>query len=125
MEIPNQASWMISKILNMRKYWGKHEIKDQVVQRDKFQIARAHKNLRGDIRNVEWRNLTCHNVAEPKHVFILWLTLHGKLRTKDKLIKWGLKVHSDCAFCQTMYETNDHLFFECGVTRGLWYRLLS
>lgn len=28
MKIPKQASWMIRKILNTRKWWGKHEIRD-------------------------------------------------------------------------------------------------
>ncbi|XP_059302227.1 uncharacterized protein LOC132054196 [Lycium ferocissimum] len=92
MEIPSQPSWMVRKILNMRKYWFTGNMTNQVIQQDKFHISTAYKNLVGDVPNVVWKNLVCNNLAEQKQVFILWLALHEKLRTKNRLIKWGMKV---------------------------------
>ncbi|XP_059301881.1 uncharacterized protein LOC132053793 [Lycium ferocissimum] len=71
------------------------------------------------------KNLTCHNVAEPKHVFILWVALHGKLRTKDRLIQWGLIMDEKCVFYQVMPETAEHLFFWGNTTKGVWQSILG
>ncbi|XP_059302025.1 uncharacterized protein LOC132053954 [Lycium ferocissimum] len=98
MESPKQASWMVRKIFNMRKYWSQQDIRNQVVQKGKFKITKAYRNLRGTVCQVPWKNLTCYNVAEPKHVFILWVALHSKLGTKDRLIQWGLTMDEKCVF---------------------------
>lgn len=90
MVVPNQASWMVRKIMNMRKNWHKLSTCSQLTKRGKFQITAAYKTLRGTIVNVPWKKLTCHNVAALKQVFILWLALLSKLRTKDVLLSWAL-----------------------------------
>ncbi|XP_055824529.1 uncharacterized protein LOC129893059 [Solanum dulcamara] len=96
MDIPQQSSWMTRKILTMRKYWITLGYINKIVHNNKFYIAKAYKMLRGEVVNVAWSKMISKNIAEPKHVFILWLNFHGRLRTKDILISWNMNVDPMC-----------------------------
>lgn len=50
-------------------------------------ISKAYSQIRGAVPSVNWRELVCHNCAEPRQTFILWLQLHGRLRTKRRLVE--------------------------------------
>nr|XP_009802473.1 PREDICTED: uncharacterized protein LOC104247998 [Nicotiana sylvestris] len=125
MVVPNKASWMVRKIMNMRKNWQKLSTCSQLTKREKFSDYSCYKTLKGTIVNVPWKNLTCHNAAAPKQVFILWLVLLGKLRTKDVLLSWGISVDSICMLCNSYPETSSHIFFECPYSRSIWQDVLS
>ncbi|XP_059316204.1 uncharacterized protein LOC132067084 [Lycium ferocissimum] len=125
MDSPKQAAWMIRKIIHMRKHWQELGNIDSLIIGGKFHLATAYKRLRGAVENVAWNKLICYNIAEPKHNFILWVNLHGKLRTKDMLIKWGLSVDPLCVFCNSTMETQEHLFFDCPFTKGIWQSMLN
>lgn len=60
----------------------------------------------------------------PKFKFILWLALHNRLATVERLLKFGIQTPHQCIFCEQAVETFDHLFFECSLTKELWLRLL-
>ncbi|XP_059295381.1 uncharacterized protein LOC132048701 [Lycium ferocissimum] len=55
----------------------------------------------------------------------MWLTLHGRLLTSDRLIKWGLDVEPLCILCQQCHEDRSHLFVGCPFANQLWSRLFS
>lgn len=65
------------------------------------------------------------NAARPKARFILWLQMHGKLLTADRLVKWGMAVELKCALCQNFNESRKRMFVECEFAKGLWNRLLQ
>lgn len=46
MEIPNEASWMIRKILNMREYLGTTGDRRSDSSKNEFQIIKYYKNMR-------------------------------------------------------------------------------
>ncbi|GAB2223532.1 hypothetical protein Droror1_Dr00017673 [Drosera rotundifolia] len=46
-------------------------------------------------------------------VFILWLALLDRLRTRKRLYKRGLIEEDGCIFCNAAAEIVDHLFFAC------------
>ncbi|XP_059315596.1 uncharacterized protein LOC132066268 [Lycium ferocissimum] len=125
MEPPREASWMIRKIFHMRKFWPMLASQQQLLDRGKFQIKCAYKMLRGAVTLVPWRGLVCHNVACPKHVFILWLALLGRMRTKDLLLKWGMGINGTCVLCNNQPETIEHLYFECTYSHEIWLRVLQ
>jgi hypothetical protein len=54
----------------------------------------------------------------PKHKFILWLAVLGKLKTKDRL--HYISPDTQCYFCRQEEETHGHLFFACAWTSTLW-----
>ncbi|KAK4711927.1 hypothetical protein R3W88_006440 [Solanum pinnatisectum] len=72
---------------------------------------------------VELRSCTLHSCVHPRFKFILWLAIQNRLATVDRLMKFGIQVPPDCAFCGATLETFDHLYFECLSTRALWRRL--
>ncbi|XP_075092309.1 uncharacterized protein LOC142172559 [Nicotiana tabacum] len=74
------------------------------------------------IREADWRdakdsmegsNVSESGQARPKVVFILWLLMHGRLQTADRLKKWKIQVDEICCFCKQALETKEHIFAEC------------
>ncbi|KAL0449532.1 UNVERIFIED_CONTAM: hypothetical protein Slati_1509600 [Sesamum latifolium] len=61
---------------------------------------------------VGWSSLLMGTFKIPRHRFILWLAILGRLSTLDK--PWLQHLGTDCVLCQTTIpETHDHLFFRC------------
>ncbi|XP_019238418.1 PREDICTED: uncharacterized protein LOC109218508 [Nicotiana attenuata] len=54
----------------------------------------------------------------------MWLQLHGRLLTADKLMQWGITVDSRCCLCQNHDETEEHLFVECQFPKAVWQKIL-
>ncbi|KAJ6971338.1 hypothetical protein NC653_035571 [Populus alba x Populus x berolinensis] len=54
----------------------------------------------------------------PRQSFILWLAIHGRLRTMDRL--HGVITDYTCVLCNLQAETHDHLFFACKYTGSVW-----
>ena len=59
-----------------------------------------------------------------RHAFIVWLVIHDRLDTHDKLLKWGLINSMSCVFCRANVEDRNHLFFGCHFTADIWMRVL-
>ena len=49
----------------------------------------------------------------PRHSFVLWLAIHERLATKDRVGRYNSAVDLTCVFCKTERETSQHLFFCC------------
>ena len=82
-----------------------------------YKISVGYKLLMGeDIRerrfNQVWNPLTI-----PKHSFILWLILHGRLMTKSRVSRFTSLADVGCSFCAKEEETSQHLFFKCEVVQ--------
>ena len=54
----------------------------------------------------------------PKHCFVLWLAVLGKLKTKDRLP--FIPPDTSCVLCNQDQESHGHLFFKCHWTSTLW-----
>ncbi|KAL2237541.1 UNVERIFIED_CONTAM: hypothetical protein Sindi_0945800 [Sesamum indicum] len=64
---------------------------------------------------VGWGLLLSGSLKIPRHLFILWLAVLGKLPTTDK--PW-LSHFGDCILCnEGATETHSHLFFQCRFSR--------
>ncbi|KAL2246368.1 UNVERIFIED_CONTAM: hypothetical protein Sindi_2905000, partial [Sesamum indicum] len=64
---------------------------------------------------VGWASLLSSSLKIPRHLFILWLAILGKLPTTDK--PW-LSHFGDCILCnEGATETHSHLFFQCRFSR--------
>lgn len=51
--------------------------------------------------------------------------MHGKIRTKDRLMSWGITVYTACMFFQNQLDTKDHLYFDRAVTNRIWKAILN
>ncbi|XP_060170497.1 uncharacterized protein LOC132601434 [Lycium barbarum] len=127
---PKQASWVVRKIFDARKWWADgvdwlgHL--DNAVSAGKFSIQTIYKSLTPQFPKVSGKKLILAPGMIPRHQFILWLTMHKRLSTVDRIRKWGIHADPDCVLCSTnAEETHDHLFFECQYSKYIWQSLLT
>ena len=73
---------------------------------------------------VDWHASVWFPQAIRRHAFIVWLVIHDRLDTQDKLLKWGLINSMSYVFCRANVEDRNHLFFGCHFTAGIWMRVL-
>lgn len=78
----------------------------------------AYENFRVKGRMIRWATVVWENWALPKHSFVLWLAVLGKLRTKDRL--HFIPADTNCVLCGQDLESHCHLFFKCQWTSSLW-----
>ncbi|KAL0386410.1 UNVERIFIED_CONTAM: hypothetical protein Slati_4557400 [Sesamum latifolium] len=61
---------------------------------------------------VGWSSLLVGTFKIPRHRFILWLAILGRLSTLDK--PWLHQLGTACVLCQdALPESHEHLFFTC------------
>ncbi|KAH0748008.1 hypothetical protein KY290_027240 [Solanum tuberosum] len=96
-----------------------------VVQPGRSLTRSMYLQLLGELPQVIWKGLIFQNQARPKATFTLWLCLHGKMLTTERLNKWGMNVDPTCVLCRSYFEDKDHLFTECSYGNQVWNRLLN
>lgn len=69
---------------------------------------------------VNWAKLMWSSSNIPRHSFIYWLALQGKLLTKNKLLHWKVVDTNMCVLCKSDSETIEHLFFDCALSKVVW-----
>ena len=89
-----------------------------------FTVSSAWNTFRPRSGKVEWYSAVWFNQAIRRHSFVVWLGVHDRLSTQDKLLKWGLLNSTSCVFCSRNIEDRNHLFFECTFTANIWKRVL-
>lgn len=61
---PKQASWMVQKILQAKKYYEEVGWKEEEILRwPIFSVKKMYMRMRGEFPKVDWRRLTCNNAA--------------------------------------------------------------
>lgn len=119
----NQVSQVIKKILQGVKCLEESGINvEAVTEINTYSIKHTYNQLREEYYKVPWRKVVCNNHGQSKWTFILFLTLNGKLYTKDMLAKWGIITYTICSLCNSAQESHQHLFFECMKTKEIWQK---
>lgn len=126
---PKQASWLVRKIFDSR---------DWLIQKDsfadlnkncingKFGIKKMYVATMPQYPKCHWKRIAIDSKALPRQQFIMWLAMHRKLATVDRLRKWGLLIASDCMLCwKDIEKTMEYLVFECDFSRNIWAALLK
>lgn len=67
-----------------------------------------------------WLSVIWRNYIPPKFCFILWISMRGRLYTKNK---WTGDLDRQCSFCKSSLETIEHLFFQCTFVRAIWAKM--
>ncbi|XP_009623101.1 uncharacterized protein [Nicotiana tomentosiformis] len=123
---PNQASWVIQKILKVKKYFEEAGYsEEEVLRMENFLTKAMYLKLRGEFSKVPWRRLICKNAGLSKWIFILFLAAHRRLLTRDKLRKWGCLEDTSFPLCHTEEKTINHLFFKCSFSTQVWAAVLD
>ncbi|XP_074292958.1 uncharacterized protein LOC141619835 [Silene latifolia] len=56
----------------------------------------------------------------PRHAFVGWLIVQGRLMTRDRLFRFGITTDMACAICSLQNETHQHLFSYCTYCTRCW-----
>ncbi|KAL0355799.1 UNVERIFIED_CONTAM: Retrovirus-related Pol polyprotein from type-2 retrotransposable element R2DM [Sesamum radiatum] len=92
-----------------------HGSQDRVIwtgPRDSFSSATAYAVFCPPGSKLECSSLLVGSLKIPRHRFILWLAILGRLSTLDK--PWLQHMGTDCVLCRIRTpETHSHLFFSC------------
>ncbi|XP_070026446.1 uncharacterized protein LOC142182221 [Nicotiana tabacum] len=91
----------------------------------KYSIKDIYRACRREFQKVPWRRLVCNNVGQPKWTFILFLALHRRLQTKERIACWANLDDMECVLCEQENEDIDHLLFECVYAKQVWSKLLA
>lgn len=70
------------------------------MKHDKFKSAVMYKMLKWEKEHVNWKQILFTNCVRPRVEFTLWLTLMGRLPTKYRLLKFGVRNDGVCSFCK-------------------------
>src|SRR3954465_538218 len=107
----------IRDMIRHSEYWEK-SINDQ-----KFITRMMYKDLKGERAVMNWRKLFYQNHARPHARFTLWLAILGRIPTKDRLERIGIRTDGKCTACDNV-EAINHIFFACRFTQQIWITLL-
>ena len=88
--------------------------------REGFSSSQTWNIIRVHSPNVSWYKGVWFNGATPKFSFLVWIAIHNRLATGDRVLKWNPQAISTCWFCQRTTETRDHLFFDCAYSKEVW-----
>jgi hypothetical protein len=110
-------------VLNLREEFKNIGNLEELMVGEKIKMSRLYMRLHECGQQVDWKTLVYGNNARPRANFILWLACHGRLATKDRLLKYGMIDNNTCCFC-TKEETLNHLFFECESLKSVWKEIL-
>ncbi|XP_074282830.1 uncharacterized protein LOC141607377 [Silene latifolia] len=87
---------------------------------DKYQVSSGYNWLMGQHQHVPWYPLIWNRTLLPRHAFIGWLIVQGRLMTRDKLFKFGITTDQACAICFSQNENHQHLFSDCTYSTLCW-----
>ena len=88
-----------------------------------FSVKEVWGAISEDSPKVLWYDYVWFSQYIPRHTFILWVAIKGRLKTKDRIAKW-FNIHDQlCHLCKSENESHNHLFFTCPYSRRLWERL--
>ena len=73
----------------------------------------GYKWIRKTRENVPWASWVWNRTNIPKHSFLCWIIMWGRLNTRDRLSKMGIQCDTICPICESQDESIEHLFREC------------
>ncbi|XP_019082547.1 PREDICTED: uncharacterized protein LOC109125398 [Camelina sativa] len=85
-----------------------------------FSTKNTWNQIRTASHRVAWYDCVWFAYNTPKYSFCVWLAVRDRLSTGDRMLQWNQSADSSCAFCGTMIESRDHLFFTCSNVTEIW-----
>lgn len=89
----------------------------------KCSIRKAYSNIVTPTTLQHWSNAVWGRLRQPKHRFITWLAMLGRLNTKDRLLKIGVTTDNICLLCGTEMEGHRYLFCDCPYSSRSWHQI--
>ncbi|XP_013639486.1 PREDICTED: uncharacterized protein LOC106344713 [Brassica oleracea var. oleracea] len=89
---------------------------------NKFSSQITWDRLRTSSAEIVWHDVIWFKEEVLRCSFVVWMSMLGRLPTKDRLISWGLSVPANCVLCANGIESHNHLFFGCPYAVAIWTR---
>ncbi|GKA74484.1 reverse transcriptase zinc-binding domain-containing protein [Tanacetum coccineum] len=88
-----------------------------------FSVKQAWKDRIAEGLKVNWKDMVWYTQCIPKHAFVLWMAVQGRLLTQDRMIKWNPNAVLKCPLCDECSDSHDHLFFKCKYSELVWKKM--
>ncbi|XP_062081350.1 uncharacterized protein LOC133786265 [Humulus lupulus] len=111
-EAPSASSWYWKQIVNVKNSF-KQLVDTQEFQSEAYQIKKGYRFLCPIQSKVIWHHLVWDNTAVPKHRFLFWIIMCGRLPVRERLQKFHICQEVECVVCEADVESIQHLLFEC------------
>ncbi|XP_022026078.1 uncharacterized protein LOC110926659 [Helianthus annuus] len=85
-----------------------------------FTVGDVWMDIREEGAPVPWFSIVWFSQNIPRHAFILWLAIKGRLKTHEVLSAWMDTTHMKCVLCKTTSDSHNHLFFACPYSKEIW-----
>ena len=79
----------------------------------KFSIRSVWERFKEDSNEVNRKDVVWFSQCNLRHAFILWLYLHGRFATQDRIMTWSSLNNLKCPLCGNVNDSHEHLFFKC------------
>ncbi|XP_022020017.1 uncharacterized protein LOC110920089 [Helianthus annuus] len=106
------------------------DVSDQVFWKDgndlnNFSSSGVWNSIRTREADVDWFKIVWFSQCIPRHAFLMWLIMRGKLLTQDKILQWDFARRKNmnmmcCLLCYADVDSHAHLFFECKFSSQVW-----
>ncbi|CAG7897162.1 unnamed protein product [Brassica rapa] len=93
--------------------------------KEDFSTAQTWNTIRTQAPKVPWFKGVWFSGATPRLSFMVWIAIHDRLATDDRISRWNPQAIVHCWLCQGHFENRDHLFFECGYSKEVWCELVK
>ncbi|KAK9675972.1 hypothetical protein RND81_11G045100 [Saponaria officinalis] len=105
------TSWAWRKIC-----WVKNQLRQFLFGQGsnvEYSINTGYSWLVDEGARVRWFPWVGSSLLIPRHAFMLWLVVQGRLLTQDRLMRMRICQENCCFLCGVDEESHDHLFFRC------------
>ncbi|KAK9666229.1 hypothetical protein RND81_14G170000 [Saponaria officinalis] len=109
------SSWGWRKLFWVRDLLNTVQVGGMVT--DDYSTAAVYARLVDQCSRMVWHPWLTTRLFIPKHKFIAWLAVQGRLLTQDRLVRMGIACSNCCFLCGDKDESHYHLFFECEYSR--------
>ncbi|KAH1199162.1 putative ribonuclease H protein [Glycine max] len=123
--ITNNFSWVLKNVLSQREYIHTLQpVWDELLNSERFKMKKAYDKMM-EADRVHWSGLVRKNCARPRAIHTTWLACHGRLGTKDRLVRFGMITDKICSLCKEVEETQNHILFSCKIATDIWSNVLN
>ncbi|XP_020258603.1 uncharacterized protein LOC109835013 [Asparagus officinalis] len=127
-------SWVWKQVLKVRNKamitWGGVDNLKKIISscyyNSKVHLSDLYSVLSPATAEISWFMTVWEKFRHPKHSFITWLAVQGKLLTQDRLINRGIIQVNKCYLCEgANMESHSHLFFDCRFSNRIWNAIMD
>ena len=82
-----------------------------------FKIKDVWEDMKINYPIIQWHKVIWFSQCLHRHTFIMWLALHKRLQTQDRMAKWNVGQNLLCTLCGKCSDSVQHLFFQCHYSK--------